>query len=98
MATKKRNATAGCKELKKLVDDGDVKFDLLTRTSHGDEQDYSSLHLVKILSSVGKSPCDFLGPQTHCRLLAKNVAEEGGQWDLYLVNCHYGPPCAFLQT
>lgn len=101
MSPKRKTEGFGCKELQRLKDAGDLDTELLAHTSAGEKDSTlkpSTLHLVKIASSIGKSPCEYLAkpgnpcPPT-CRLIAKGVTDNTNTWDIYLMNCHYGPPC-----
>jgi hypothetical protein len=90
----------GCDALKKLYDDGDIIFEELAHATHGSSKK-STLYLVKIASSVGKDPCSYVKAQnSDCRLIVKNAPdpEVGKNWDYYLMHCHYGPPCTFLEN
>jgi hypothetical protein len=99
MARKRKTDGDGCEQLEQLYKDGDVVIEELAHTSIDAKKKSSSLHLAKIASSLGKSPCDYLKTKhSTCRLIAGSVPDENGKlWDFYLMNCHYGPPCDFFE-
>lgn len=101
MASKGGKESIQCLKLKELHKKKLIHIEPLAHTSAGKDKTFkpATLHLVKILSSLGKSPCDYLAgtscPPT-CRLVTKGVSDKGKTWDIYLMNCHY-PPCAFFE-
>jgi hypothetical protein len=85
--------------MEKLYKDGDILIEELAHTALEGSTKSSTLYFIKILSSLGASPCDYLKTKhSECRLIAKGVPQDGKVWDLYLMNCHYGPPCEFFET
>ena len=110
MSPKRRKESSGCRALEELKRDGKLrKPELLAHTTAGEDSSSfkpSTLHLVWIETSVGKSPCEVLKragdpcPPT-CRLVATKVPDEERAeitWDIYLMNCHYGPPCDLFEV
>ena len=106
MSSKRRKESTGCQQLQKLKDDGDLDLESLAHTTAGaDDKTFkpSVLHLVKIASHLQTSPCEYLKkpndpcPPT-CRLIAKGITDADNTWDLYLMNCHSGPPCDLFEV
>ena len=95
----KAEQTKGCGELKKLYEDGNILIEELAHTALEEGKKSSVLYFIKIISSLGKTPCEYLKTKhSDCRLLASSVPEKGKVWDFYLMNCHYGPPCIFFES
>ena len=72
--------------------------EITIRQPQGSNAKTSTLYLAKIASAVGKGPGDYLQTtKAQGRLIAKNVPENGKNWDYYLMHCPNGPPCDFLE-
>ncbi len=85
----------GCSTLLEAVNDGNVKMKQVQKAG------LARSFFAEILSSLGKTPCDYLKTKrSTCTLIAKNMQddEDGKVWDWYVLNCPQGPPCEFLQN
>jgi len=93
-----REEDEGCGALQQAQNDGNIIFRKILSIPIPGSPATHDIYYVEILSSLGKTPCQYI-PTTRstCHLLKQGVSAGGKIWDLYLLNCPFGPPCLFLE-